>query len=122
MTYAEQRENTPFDWWSFLNQGVYYQSQLYKARSLANDWVTCACGNQCAIIQRDNGGKPVDETLKNLGVEFLGQIINMRLVYSLGHMNLFDIYRRKALRILHAIELRSAKLIKDEIKRKNQSG
>lgn len=36
----------------------------------AKDWVTCACGNQCAAIPRSEDSFPKDKTLRDLGMEF----------------------------------------------------
>ena len=36
----------------------------------ANDWVMCACGNQCAVIPRGMTGAPRDALLSSLGRDF----------------------------------------------------
>ena len=42
----------------------------------AADWVTCACGAQCANIPRFENGKPKDSLLKMYGKQFLIDVEN----------------------------------------------
>lgn len=57
----------------------YKDTEKYKAKhkeavNLSGSWVTCACGNQCAIIPRDGDGRPTDMGLYALGHAFHNQI------------------------------------------------
>lgn len=76
------------------------EEELEKVRMniLASNWVTCACGNQCSIIPRDNVGGPKDRELNQLGVDFYTAVMG----YDVGG----------AKKILHKIEERSASIIK----------
>lgn len=74
-TYAETRGAAPFNWTQWLTQ----QEELIKsgqplsdpewegAKTRAKSWVTCACGNQCAVIPRNSEGKPYDTVLTEIG-------------------------------------------------------
>lgn len=72
-TYAEAQGAKPFDWWAALNDppeaGSIEHGDLCD---LSEEWVTCACGNQCDIIPRDNVGAPYDYRLDILGRNFHG--------------------------------------------------
>lgn len=74
-TYAEEEGVEPFNWHAFLELAI--EDAITGQESLdaideAEDWVTCACGNQCALIPRDpNHGSPLDEKLRELGVNFM---------------------------------------------------
>lgn len=96
-TYAETKLVEPFDWNEFLNQKTITDEEWMAAKVRANDWVTCACGNQCSIIPRYSGGRPVDEFLSELGDRFAA-FIDMREIFS-------------AQNCLKSIEQRSAQLI-----------
>jgi hypothetical protein len=43
-------------------------------RSQAASWITCACGNQCSILPRDQVGAPEDKELASLGLDFYRQV------------------------------------------------
>jgi hypothetical protein len=104
-TYAEKEKQKPFDWNKFLDKAIAgdtTRNEEAKAELLANDWVTCACGNQCAIIPRDEEGEPIDEELQELGNDFS------------NHIN--DKDWEGAKRCLVDIESRSALLIDQKIK------
>ena len=105
-TYAESRNNKPFDWNKTLldlierdkNNYLYKRKKEFELQQLAESWVTCACGNQCDVIPRDAFAAPLDNTLNGLGVKF-SSCINCS--------NWED-----ALDILELIEIRSSQLIK----------
>lgn len=40
----------------------------------AKSWVTCACGNQCAVIPRRYQGCPIDDRLSTYGGDFFEYI------------------------------------------------
>lgn len=77
-TYSEVRGKSVFDWNTALKTandkkskvGSKIQRDLYLK---SNNWVTCACGSQCDVIQRDYFGIPVDKYLRDLGVRFTTQ-------------------------------------------------
>ncbi len=105
-TYAESNSKPPFDWRKALQNALAQEpeEEHYEAMmKLAADWVTCACGNQCEIIPRDNKGAPHDLVLSNAGG-------NEGFVRALRNRSWDD-----ALNIIELIELRSAYLIKKEI-------
>jgi hypothetical protein len=104
-TYAEVSNEAPFDWNEFLSRD---KSQITfdewrNAAFLSNNWVTCACGNQCSVIPRDFMGTPDDHQLATLGVEF---------TYAIEAKD-----KEEAKRILVEIEKRSAFLIEELIKK-----
>lgn len=101
-TYAKQK-GKPFDWNKFLDKAItkgVTASEQSKAEKLAGDWVTCACGNQCSILEREGDGEPVDSELNTLGLDFNDEI----------HAENY----RGAKKTLQAIEKRSAKLIAEK--------
>lgn len=102
MTYAETKNEAPFDWNEFLERAIkggISKSEYLKAVELSESWVTCACGNQCSAIPRFSGGCPVDMRLERLGIEFHDSVL----------LKLWE----KAKEILERIEERSAQLIKE---------
>lgn len=98
-TYAQSQGEAPFDWNQWLDEipPDSVPSDLGEKRSMAQDWVTCACGNVCALIPRRSDGRPTDEDLYDLGCEF---------AFSIDH-ELFS----HAKGILAKIESRSAFLL-----------
>ena len=91
------------DWNLELNRLIedrlpYYHS-IMALEYAANSWVTCACGNQCSIIPRDENGGPLDPTLKQLGYEFNHLIKGKAWV--------------EAKKVLERIEIRSAQLLEE---------
>jgi hypothetical protein len=86
-TYAETQQRPAFDWRAFLRNPPLRSSEEHDAAYMrANQWVTCACGNQCSIIPRHSEedehrhgypimeGAPVDKLLRDLGYNFACQI------------------------------------------------
>jgi hypothetical protein len=72
-TYTQSREQTPVDWNRIIDNRLNNLPDGINQRTLniwANDWVTCACGNQCAIIPRSSSGTPMDDKLEELGIDF----------------------------------------------------
>ena len=69
-TYSAFMHEDEFNWNEFLSQKNISQGLWRDAIEMANSWVTCACGNQCAIIPRDKSGQPNDEKLMRLGAKF----------------------------------------------------
>jgi hypothetical protein len=104
-TYSEVEGKEAFDWNKALSAKVISIKTWDELRHKAGDWVTCACGNQCAIIPRSSDtGRPLDELLATLGGGggdggFYGAIVRRD--------------KEEALHLLKLIELRSAYLIKE---------
>ena len=94
-TYSEANGKPNINWFEELNKENIDWKNL---EDLSCEWVTCACGNQCSIIPRDFRGAPLDEELSKLGFQFNEDIEARR--------------REMALEKLHAIEHRSAEVIK----------
>ena len=109
-TYAETKKKPKFNWYDFLNRaikGKISDSEIANAQDDAANWVTCACGNQCSILPRDEDGEPYDDFLAELGSDFS---------YEIDDQNWKD-----ALNILNKIEKRSALLINKEIKKMSKA-
>jgi hypothetical protein len=107
ITYAEAQGEDPFDWKAFLEQPKkdIYDLDWDEASDRAMSWVTCMCGNQCDILPRTDEGRPIDDELAHLGVEFMDRIDNRQ--------------RKKALAVLYQIEQRSSILIKEILAKTN---
>ena len=116
-TYAEKMNKKPFDWVAYLNRQIKEKRNVEKEENnrnspwweeykkiikLSGSWVTCACGNQCSILDRNNADEPEDHELYSLGVEFND-------VIEIGEW-------QEAKKVLAMIEKRSAKLIQEKIK------
>ena len=76
-TYAETRRGRgkPFDWQKEIKsrkRNGLGSTEKLRIRSMS--WVSCACGNQCAVIPRDDIGRPLDEILLDLGGAFAGDV------------------------------------------------
>ena len=97
-TYAESQDQEKFDWNKFLDQESFSNLDWNYAEELAQEWVTCACGNQCSIIPRDSIGAPIDEGLADLGVDFSDHIIQRNV--ELSKETLLKIEKRSAELIL----------------------
>jgi hypothetical protein len=68
-TYSEENYAHPFDWKEALSK-PFSDIDWPELEAKSGKWVTCACGNQCATLPRDNDGTPKDLILRNLGVDF----------------------------------------------------
>lgn len=109
-TFAKSKKKKPFDWGKFLNKEKYSKDEIVKAVRQSESWVTCACGNQCWIIERDEEGVPLDHKLENLGSEFT------TLIHILRRDNDEVLFHQKqAIQILAKIEKRSKELILKEV-------
>lgn len=74
--------------------------------SLAGQWVTCACGNQCSIIPREHG-VPNDHILFDEGINFSSHVDSLNV--------------ERAAETLERIEVRSERLIKQILKQNAKS-
>jgi len=119
ITYAEACGCKPFNWNEWLDKVIAdkrvfptnldfdspWDRECHIAAERAKSWVTCSCGNQCAIIPRDSyDGRPLDEELHHLGTKFYQAIKNGQW--------------KGAKSALSKIEKRSAKLISKEVERR----
>jgi len=110
-TYSETRGEMPFNWteWLTKQEALVKDNQLLdslewgEAQKRAKSWVTCACGNQCAVIPRKDDGEPIDTVLLKLG----GNQGFYNAIYNLNPT--------AALHFLSLIEQHSAYLINQEI-------
>lgn len=73
-TYAESVGRAPFDWGAFLAADNYTAGEWIEATGRASCWPTCACGNQCDALPRDEYGRPTDFELAKLGGVFCANI------------------------------------------------
>jgi len=110
-TFAETQGKPAFDWIKALNNPPKACSEEHIAlAAMARSWVTCACGNQCAIIPRRNidgvPGSPLDKDLRDLGVVFY---TNVRMARW-----------GEAKTTIIKIEARAEILIKEELAKLNQ--
>lgn len=101
-SYAESKGKAKFDWRKWLKRKNHKDGAWKWASKRAAAWVTCACGNQCAIIPRGITGVPLDNELAMMGgiTGFYGAVAAKNASY--------------ALKWLEQIEKRSAYLINRE--------
>jgi len=97
-TYTEIKRGKVFDWHAFLAKDTHDEDAWHEAVNLAGEWVTCACGGQCAALPRTAGGAPEDEHLYELGCLFSTQIIAK--LYSDARETLGDIEQRATLLLI----------------------
>lgn len=105
-SYAETQKQEVVDWNEFLREAQ-DADDMGPATDLADGWVTCACGQACEAIKRDDWGSPADAELKALGYNF-GCFISA-MSGSEGYE--FDENRAKAQACLLKIEQRAAELL-----------
>jgi hypothetical protein len=123
-TYAHQNGEDALDWNKLLTEvQIADIAALCRMSQWAKSWVTCACGQQCAVIPRKDSGCPKDVTLAIHGADFSSMLNNMRdtayvFNYNHGHVGERDSARRsfEALRFnakakLASIEQRSAEVL-----------
>ena len=110
-SYPEARGQKPFNWNEFLQKESYTQCELLEAVGKASDWVTCAVGNQCSVLPRNAIGRPLDDELGLLGIDFDTCISKMHINSVNYTSDQFINYKSKAIIILKRIESRSSLLI-----------
>lgn len=96
-TYAETRGEQPFDWNAFLLAALTTpptDQQWEEAGKRAEQWTTCACGNQCAILERDMDGCPTDDMLAHIGGRsgFYGAIERKDAPLALHYLCLIELH------------------------------
>jgi hypothetical protein len=101
ISYVEHVQGVGFDW----NEALKHPEGFADGHlsDLAANWVTCACGTQCAIIPRNDCGVPSDQELMEHGI-----IFSARIDKKDWH---------GAAMALDDIETRSAYLIRDILKK-----
>lgn len=99
-----------FDWFAFLEQPYHEikRCHIVEASLMANNWVTCACGQLCKDLPRDLSGEPEDPLLKELGIEFM-QCIN-RIEDEIEPLSNKD----RAIELLTEIEKTTTKLLQEQ--------
>lgn len=96
-SFAKQQKRIEFDWNKFLSNKNKTRDEKSISKTLSRSWVTCACGQQCQIIERFHHGEPTDNQLAYLGDIFCTQICDEN--YELA---------KKTLKL---IEMRSSEII-----------
>lgn len=120
-TYAETRNKPPFDWNKWLDsalRGEVSRVDYTEKRQLTQNWVTCACGNQCAIIPRNPVGEPEDADLAHYGKDFYSQVSSATFAYTKEKRTF---YLTLAKETLAKIETRATELIAIELQKLRQS-
>lgn len=86
MKYVEAHNGKPINWhaelhdikklyWEAKKENTVdkwreYDAKLDYLKMHSSSWVTCACGNQCVIFERNRHGQPKDYHLSELGQNF----------------------------------------------------
>lgn len=101
-----------FCWFLFLEQpdDEITEEQIEEAYDKSTQWVTCACGQVCAAIPRNQFNEPDDETLYELGMNFM-----FKLEEAQEQFYIRDSFRNclnDAKDILVKIEQRTTELLK----------
>lgn len=131
-TYARAEGEKEFDWNKFLKKEKFTEEELDDADYKASDWVTCACGNMCSIIPREDG-QPLDKRLAKLGEAFANHVSKMQENYTdpntpvscwtdeaekkkelTQEKKVFEKARKNAIKTLEKIEVRSTEVIREE--------
>ena len=101
-TYAEKNGEEKFDWYYVLKAKIEdlptYSNKELSEKSIS--WITCACGNQCSVIERYDSGIPKDKVLYTLGKNFNDYINKQQW--------------KKAKKCLDKIEKQASKLIAEK--------
>lgn len=120
-TYAEVRIRETTNWPEVLQMKVPFRynhdfnEKLCRLKILAGDWPTCACGNQCSVIPRNEIGEPKDELLFDLGMRFYNHIADAYYDCEDGYYKRLSIIDNleRAKDVFDEIEARSFELIVD---------
>ena len=89
-TYNQVQNGEFFDWTTFLNRTDITLQEWEHATDLSSGWVTCACGNQCARLPRNQQGHPRDTELTRLGCLFLDCIEEGRRLAARDTLQLIE--------------------------------
>lgn len=68
----------PKCWWKFLQKKRISMQEWIGVRDWSRSWVTCACGERCKRVPRDQFGMPKDDKLRRLGIDFHRAIISRK--------------------------------------------
>lgn len=102
-----------FCWFEFLNQpkSDFSKEDLKDACELSNNWITCACGQLCNSLPRqENSNAPIDPILNHLGLDFMENICDAYEAY-VDHEEGFLIRIESAKSVLVKIEERTIALL-----------
>lgn len=100
-SYSEKKGKEPINWRDELTKAIRVEPSDYKHFDLdraAANWVTCACGNICAAIPRNDHGEPMDDELRGLGASFYNRVKHRQW--------------QRASEVLDAIEERSIEVLR----------
>lgn len=86
----------------------------------SGNWITCAVGNQCKIIPRNNDGEPLDGVLSHRGIIFHAHLRMAEDHIKLGELGPALDRLGYAKRLLSLIEEHSAELINQINTQQNQ--
>ena len=102
MRYSETKNLKPINWNDRVNTPVVYQNDIewYQWEQEAKQWVTCAVGNQCSSIPRNELGVPIDYELQILGTAFMAYIRNRNLVDAKSTLKAIEDRVTQILRIM----------------------
>lgn len=111
-----------FNWFLFLERSAEDLCQnladVDAAKSAADNWVTCACGQLCKNLPRaELGGYPLDDELRHLGLVFADHIGVIRdrvsSVIGIPELRLIAVHslKNKAYLVLIEIEKRTSELL-----------
>jgi len=91
-TYSEAKGRGTFDWLAALTAKHISNEEWEALAELSQNWVTCACGNQCDTIPRSSSGVPKDLPLVTLsgGDGFHGAIKRQNRTLALHYLELIE--------------------------------
>ena len=117
VTYAEYCGEKPIDWYKELKEVKPDTNRLCDLSAMADNWITCACGNACKVIPRNfkENDRPDDPELANLGIDFAHYLT---LMDQEDEEKEFEQYRAAAIKVLDQIEARSATLVNEIMKKR----
>ncbi len=116
MKYCIAQGADEFNWHQFLTEITFINRRgllMEAAVNRAQNWVTCAVGNQCARIPRGELGEPLDRILVRSGREFFIAVRGMRDTKDPNEGS-FNEYRDYSIQLLNVIEHRSSELLNKE--------
>lgn len=117
-TYTEAQGKGKFNWFDWLKrlesiENIYEHTleDISEKVALAENWVTCAVGNQCDIIPRRSDGTPEDRDLRDLGYSFYENLKFMKSFLRDNDFRSAKEYIEISLATLKLIEKRSSEII-----------
>lgn len=87
MTYSETKGEA-FDWRHALSHPEEYQHDDLVNR--AHDWPTCAVGDQCESIPRNDSYEPLDAELSRLGRHFYVEVREKEWEWAKATLSLIE--------------------------------